>query len=792
MDWRIYPWLTTGDLMGMVVSMQAGWQLVSLAMYGDVDDPRFVALFHEGRQRPWTVTQTFQSALDAQAMVLNAIPDDYYPTMVTATGSMSGEPRWRGLLVLEKYPGLPYLSQPTLVLGQSLGAKIGTDEAEVPLGPDNLLQKTGRSASSIDCFSVRLPPDHPFEQPTYKVKYCAVLWPSLGGRVFRTNLLDIERVGDQGSIPDTSTGLEAAAQHNAVKQGWVRAHHAVPHARSQGGKRKVFVDYRDDTYVPWNDDMLAHWDGGTPVLGPLKANQVNAALTHLSETGAFPLSVGANGVGSQRRFCITYSRTGKTKPKAVYFTVSSDVSPPAATARIAPQYVSPTAPPPPGSEAAILKQLDASIFAAMKGKGIRSVQIAVERNGRLKLARTYTMGELNYPIANNHHRFRIGSVSKTLTVMRLLAPDSIADRGMTLEDALELNVLPVHKVSAGYARFSQTTLEDLARYVAGWQEDNDKGSYPYLEHIFSATGRSLPVEPGSFKAFLEATDFSFAKKTPGPAPKQWAYNNFYFDALAEAISMRRTRKANQFIPIMQEFWGLGDDGSNTAYATIIPRDRLRSQLAGEVTLQAAFPKYFVPSVMGASDETNQLDGLGQPLTVAELLGYQGAPFVWGRDNPFKAGSGTWSMSMVTLMRILAGLRSDAPPPVVPLLPAETVDEWFESATLNAGGVDKQEQPFTDGMAIRVQDITLPRKPTFDNLSPVRTWQRMIKTGDVEGGECDAAHLRAPADGSTMSYAICTNCKASVGTAALVKAIGDMEGGGYWENDDNLFPEYFGA
>jgi hypothetical protein len=89
--WMLCPALTKGDLAVLQATCQGPWkaQLVSLAMYGEPDDPRYAAILQEPYDRPWRVEVDITSPQDFIARSVSQASDGFFATLITGTGADS-------------------------------------------------------------------------------------------------------------------------------------------------------------------------------------------------------------------------------------------------------------------------------------------------------------------------------------------------------------------------------------------------------------------------------------------------------------------------------------------------------------------------------------------------------------------------------------------------------------------------------------------------------------------------------------------------------------------------------
>ncbi len=624
------------------------------------------------------------------------------------------------------------------------------------------------------------------------------------------------------NVVDGPTGIAAQPEHRATLNGWARAHHAIPDPLKIDGRRTVLVNYRDETFEPWpanmkTGDMSLKFRGGTPVWGPLRRFHLKQTLDDLAAElpmPVWPIAVGANGTGSNARFCVTFGRKDKVDALARKFFVVVDgiETPPkrvgAVVYREKPgQSAKPKGPAQtagsggPGQSTAQgaqlqalleswnakLAQLDAAMKSSMKKNGIRCATLVVGRNGRLPLARTYTLAEKGYPVATNFDKFRWGSCAKFLCGMRACIPfttdqaqdDWLASSAATAYGISDDDIEAAPGTSQQKSWFRAVTVADLLLMESGFIQDGDvelddpdpcggPETFDYDKAVFKAKGNRLPLEPGDLRELLRKRGPELMYRAP---TERWCYSNPNTNVVAELISRKMTSDYKSYLPEMRQWWGF--DRNSPRVAAIGP-NRNACFAQGEVITHGS-PGWAHASLV----PTSSIDyALAHPTPGAEpdlLKGLKLAParYGGGDDSELLAGSGFLVMTGPTFARIMSGLHPGAPPPVKQLVKS-TAD--FE----------RLERRNTEVVSLASTNVTKTQLHSDVLVT-------LFKNGNIGGGYSWVKHTywdHGP-DGmprESLTVAACSNV-ADNGVGGLTKVIDDLEQLDYWRSAHNLFPDF---
>jgi hypothetical protein len=727
--WWLIPAATRAELGESWDAPNQGRQLVSLAMFGDVAAPRYAALFREGRVRAWQIEDDIRSQAEADARSAFWAEQGYYPSMITATGSddASSPGAYRAAVVYER--GLGSLRQVVVPSAWSTFSK------SVNLIIQRRLQ---RIPLAVDSVGVR-----------DRFGFRSALYAAVTDQQSTAQILFSVRIRD-----DLHGGpLDASTMHQATLRGFARLEQAVPLAFKSGGSLPVLALYRTDTYDPWPDDLKVPFGGGVGVLGPMTIQELNAVIDEEWISKYWPLKLGANGKGSSLRYCVTFVRRGRTKPKTQYFRVvdAEDASPPsrvtitAQPLRRPPLNMPPSrwgpapfagaprslldeqwrdgrmddgwmpykgsAPEPPGDTSLpsvphlpqplstldeLLATIDAQMKSNMRAFGARSAQLVATVEGRLVMSRAYTLAELNYPVTQVRHLFALGSVSKWLVSMKIVeqfAPNgNLAELGATMPEVF--GVTP-----AEFAAKLAANPVEATRLQATRLEDLLRHRSGWQGDRNSTSTNGVSVKKAQWGAAIDALSAHQRPNQPGD------FTTFLkgFNGLSVMPALYRVAPNtdgaynNVEMIALSEIVSRRASGGPAQYADSMRKWwklGLGAARAQDATRELALDGGIVPFIKLQPDAAAQFvkseAGAIVPKVSIEPIAYTG-------EFAFTVGAAAWCMSMSTLAFILAGMDPQAP--VGHALSAAQVEllaDRLDPAGTQALGVQVAQQPYQEG------------------------------------------------------------------------------------------------
>ncbi|UAJ11848.1 serine hydrolase [Glacieibacterium megasporae] len=197
------------------------------------------------------------------------------------------------------------------------------------------------------------------------------------------------------------------------------------------------------------------------------------------------------------------------------------------TEAVTPRVFTPTGP---VTNAAI----DAIILAAMQASPVKHAGLAITHGTRLVYARGYTFAEADWPLAQPTTRFRMASVSKTVTAIaiRQLIDAGQLHLGDKLQDKLQLKTPSGGAPADG--RFGSITIQHLLEHKSGVKTNNFIAG-DLVQSAFAAAGHliALPVTAEQTDAYVASLPLD---TTPGATA---VYNNCGYYLLARVVAKLR-------------------------------------------------------------------------------------------------------------------------------------------------------------------------------------------------------------------------------------------------------------
>jgi hypothetical protein len=751
--------------------------LVSLAMYGRAVSPLFAAIwvdpdFTGGDNAP-VRPRTFEPDWSEATIAAHAA-EKRYPKLIGITAWEFEQPR--SLLVYEQ------LSK------RARGHSVVRFDA-----PSKIAGQFQRSVvTGLDMCVQRVAADNPFEKDAAKETYVAVIHPAPE----QATMFNVQRLEP---VKDKLDGLDSFSQHRAALRGWSRGHHAIPFTKNvTGGRRQVAVHYQDDTFKKWPDDITEEFRCGTPIEGPIKPSQIDSRIKKGEAKGYWPIRVGANGWGEHTRFFITWARKGKLFPLKRYDVVVDGIDPtnrrvmqgngyavtgsfeqasavavgPASSAAIG----APAQPVGGGGgdgfligPALHLADIDKLVFARMHELGAHTAQIAVAKDSKLKLARSYTFAERNWPVTNAHHRMRMGSIAKLLMGMRACAAgeDFLLTPIKDLLPALQLDIDFINALDR-LENYTATRLIDLLRHQSGWDNSDADVYRGVLNRV-----QRVPLQPGDFSAYSSQSSLKFVE---GPPATDELYNNVNFVAASEILAHHLGTGWADYVPLMLKYWS-GSDGWSALrdLAGPLPPTREQCLADGEPPVRA------VPGASRATAAKEVATATGWPPP------WVPSTYRWCADAEFMVGAGYFTMSAVMLARILQGM---CPAPIAPVKKLLTRAQRTLMLQTNQVSLDSV---YSEGHGDHGAYGAGAASQTMNFAGNAGT-RRISKDGRVipAAGRSHVSHyVWGPSDAEhhlTLATVI-TGLGPVNSLQAPVEALEEL---GYWDSDVNLFPEFFGT
>jgi CubicO group peptidase (beta-lactamase class C family) len=184
--------------------------------------------------------------------------------------------------------------------------------------------------------------------------------------------------------------------------------------------------------------------------------------------------------------------------------------------------------------------IDAIIQKAMQSSPVKHAALAIVQGKKLVYARGYTNAEPDWTLAQPTTRFRMASVSKTVTslaVFQLIEAGTLT-LGHKLQDILQL------KTPSGGApadsKFGDIKIQHLLEHKSGLNPDAFRNG-PAVQQAFAAAGHTiaLPVTEAQTDSYVASLSLA---STPGATQ---AYNNCGYYLLSRVVAKLR----NKTLPI---------------------------------------------------------------------------------------------------------------------------------------------------------------------------------------------------------------------------------------------------
>jgi CubicO group peptidase (beta-lactamase class C family) len=169
---------------------------------------------------------------------------------------------------------------------------------------------------------------------------------------------------------------------------WLVQRHSAQSIMQRARPTRVQVSV-DNRYVTlFRDDRV---DGSVEMRVDMTQTQLSGVSQSLIALGYYPTQLSATGSGAARRYACIYQQSETILPRSIERQGT-------------------------GAQ----KRIDDAMLEIMRNNGIRQGSLAIVNKNRLVYARAFTRAEKGYRLANNEMRFRVASVSKTLTAMLIM------------------------------------------------------------------------------------------------------------------------------------------------------------------------------------------------------------------------------------------------------------------------------------------------------------------------------------------------------------------------------------
>lgn len=297
-------------------------------------------------------------------------------------------------------------------------------------------------------------------------------------------------VWNADGVNETSDQYQARV--NAQVAGWCRPAHVA--TNGAGRFCSLFVH-----------NEIGPWVARHGLTGEGYQNEFNA----WTAKGYFPLSVQGGGSGAATRYTALFAKQEEPVPQ-----IFTPVGPSANTA------------------------IDNVIMKAMRDSPIWNASLAIVHGKKLVYARAYSYGEPDWPLCQPTSRFRIASVSKTVTALAIY--QLIGEGKLALTDKLQ-DMLQL-KTPAGGApadnRFKDVTVKQLLEHTSGIDDNSFRNEGAILGAFKTAQpagGWHLPMSAEQCDSYIASLGMT---ANPGTTI---GYNNCGYYLLGRVVAKKRAR-----------------------------------------------------------------------------------------------------------------------------------------------------------------------------------------------------------------------------------------------------------
>lgn len=549
-------------------SLGSNWQLVSLSVYGNPQNPRFA---HVWVRRPYTFPEQ-RVGLWAEHEVEDALQeqlsDRFMPILVSAASRPGYESTFA--FVLEKQATKPF---PSIfewgLTTDSLTAMCNAYRA--PVMADSASGR--RYLRSIAHY----------RDDAEKHRFAAT---------FHIQPYD----GEEGNgeflswnvqTGDTGDALQRKFEAYVAKPLFVRPDFVLPYDAPTSAASALLPGQRLTFASIWHDNRLPRWS----LHHELTLDGYESKRSELGPLGLFPIRIQGNGSGSSKRYSVLFADTDQPisrtwRVKGLYPSVLS-VAKSSANKPYVDRY-------PPGFAA-----VRGIVRTEMEKYGIRGAQVAITHGGRLVYAEAFTLAEPDYADIEVDTTFCLASVSKALT-----ATAALLTVGKYASPVSQVEKLTLGSVLGSFVdyRFDALTLRQCIRHTTGLGGTmNNLEAFKYV-----GAGESDPLE--ALVAYIrERPNKSFEATLLGDPPYYYycGMNRVLLAAAmsrihtspysSETVTYEQTMKDILFSPLKIKSAHIG--GSHAPS----PGEAIRHQMIPALTETGLVVKNWRPAAYGLRD-----------------------------------------------------------------------------------------------------------------------------------------------------------------------------------------------
>lgn len=275
----------------------------------------------------------------------------------------------------------------------------------------------------------------------------------------------------------------------------------------------------------------------------------------------------------------------------------------------------------------------------MEDNEVYASSLCVVKDGRLVLARGYTLADANYPITQPTSLFELASTTKPLTSIAVHQHFENPASGLAPGNGM-MSYFP--GLNPQDNRCNNTTVYDLLTHQGGWNRNISPDPMVFSdETIAAALNIPLPIDKSDILQYMiETQNMDFAPGT------QSQYSNFGYSVLGQIIE--RVNPGFTYAQIMQRdvFAPLGITRAKIGGSTFAQQDpnQVRSHLY-DPWLQASVMSPLQPAVAAQYGDLNypNMDSHGAWIMAAPDFAKILAAFDFGAGNPLLGEDATDDM-----------------------------------------------------------------------------------------------------------------------------------------------------
>jgi CubicO group peptidase (beta-lactamase class C family) len=309
----------------------------------------------------------------------------------------------------------------------------------------------------------------------------------------------------------------------------------------------------------------------------------------------------------------------------------------------------------------VFTELEDLIIAHMKKYDVRGAQVAVCRNGELKLATALTWAEESYPLVTPTKRMRFGSISKTVTAFAIhylveqLKNTSQAINIFSTTNGNDIGSL----LGVSHPGWSKRSVAHLLTHLAYFDYVDDTGIDYLADYVIAnhLQNKSTPLPPGA--SLVERTD-ELAYVRGLDLPGSWFFDPSSVPVVTTDVSAQAASNYDGFnYALLGQIIAEQDDETGD-YEGWVKReifDRLgtaRPQRGTEKYADAVAEK--LDEVWYHPSRPELWDSIWNPIGFGFYLPTEwGAPAYEGHNYRRGLAGGQWSLAMVDYARLLSSV-----------------------------------------------------------------------------------------------------------------------------------------